>query len=231
MIAIKQAFYFKEQNGQDCDTTILFDNLRTPGAAGEDFYRAGQQAMVIFSKGQVNEVTSGGNGAKANFKVLGKSLGKMMKSAAAKIQELSIREIQSILEGATLSIDVDGSPIEITEESIIVQRTEKSGLKVLNEGSLTVALDPEITEELEREGVVRDIVRGVQNLRKESGLEVTDRIRLTLFGNEKVQASIQDFRDYLTEETLAEEFSWGEISDGTSIECGETSCLIALEKV
>jgi quinone-modifying oxidoreductase subunit QmoB len=70
MIAIKQAFYFKEQNGQDCDTTILFDNLRTPGAAGEDFYRAGQQAMVIFSKGQVNEVTSGGNGAKVNFKDL-----------------------------------------------------------------------------------------------------------------------------------------------------------------
>ena len=70
MIAIKQAFYFKEQNGQDCDTTILFDNLRTPGAAGEDFYRAGQQAMVIFSKGHVNEVTSGGNGAKVNFKDL-----------------------------------------------------------------------------------------------------------------------------------------------------------------
>ena len=70
MIAIKQALYFKAQNGGDCDTTILFDNLRTPGAAGEDFYRSGQQQMVIFSKGQVNEVTSAGNGATVNFKDL-----------------------------------------------------------------------------------------------------------------------------------------------------------------
>jgi quinone-modifying oxidoreductase subunit QmoB len=70
LIAIKQAMYFKAQNGKDCDTTILFDNLRTPGAAGEDFYRSGQQQMVIFSKGQVNEVNSSGNGASVSFKDL-----------------------------------------------------------------------------------------------------------------------------------------------------------------
>ena len=70
LIAIKQALYFKTQNGTDCDTTILFDNLRTPGAAGEDFYRSGQQQMVIFSKGKVNEVTSSGNGASVSFKDL-----------------------------------------------------------------------------------------------------------------------------------------------------------------
>ena len=70
LIAIKQALYFKAQNGKDCDTTILFDNLRTPGAAGEDFYRSGQQQMVIFSKGQVNEVKSSGAGATVNFKDL-----------------------------------------------------------------------------------------------------------------------------------------------------------------
>ncbi|MCP5314730.1 MAG: hydrogenase iron-sulfur subunit [Chromatiaceae bacterium] len=70
LISIKQAMYFKAQNGKDCDTTVLFDNLRTPGAAGEDFYRSGQQQMVIFSKGKVNEVTSAGNGATVNFKDL-----------------------------------------------------------------------------------------------------------------------------------------------------------------
>ena len=68
LVAIKQAMYFKAQNGKDCDTTILFDNLRTPGAAGEDFYRSGQQQMVIFSKGKVNVVTSAGNGASVSFK-------------------------------------------------------------------------------------------------------------------------------------------------------------------
>jgi quinone-modifying oxidoreductase subunit QmoB len=70
LIAIKQAMYFKAQNGKDCDTTILFDNLRTPGAAGEDFYRSGQQSMVIFSKGEVGEVTSAGSGATVKFKDL-----------------------------------------------------------------------------------------------------------------------------------------------------------------
>ncbi|MGB5563819.1 MAG: hydrogenase iron-sulfur subunit [Sedimenticolaceae bacterium] len=70
LIAIKQALYFKGQNGKDCDTTILFDNLRTPGAAGEDFYRSGQQNMVIFSKGEVGEVTSSGSGATVKFKDL-----------------------------------------------------------------------------------------------------------------------------------------------------------------
>jgi isoleucyl-tRNA synthetase len=171
--------------------------------------------------------------AKANFKVLGGTLGKMMKPAAERIASLSMREVQSLLEGATLSIEVDGVPVEITEESILVQRTEKSGLKVLNEGSLTVALDPEMTEELEREGLVRDIVRGVQNLRKETGLDVTDRIRLSVYGDDKVQSSVEDFIDYLSEETLAEELNWKELSagSGTTIECGETTCTIVLERV
>ncbi len=69
LIAIKQALYFKAQNA-GCDTTILYNNLRTPGAAGEDFYRSGQQEMVIFTKGTVNEVTSSGSGATVNFKDL-----------------------------------------------------------------------------------------------------------------------------------------------------------------
>ena len=69
LIAIKQAFYFKEQN-EGCDTTILFDNLRTPGAPGEDFYRAAQQKMITFSKGDVAEVTSSGSGATVKFKDL-----------------------------------------------------------------------------------------------------------------------------------------------------------------
>ncbi len=68
LVSIKQALYFKAQNGDDCDTTILYNNLRTPGAAGEDFYRSGQQKMVTFTKGEVNEVANGGNGATVRFK-------------------------------------------------------------------------------------------------------------------------------------------------------------------
>ena len=109
---------------------------------------------------------------KANFKVLGKELGPKMKKAASIIQELTSEQIQSILEGTNLSIDVDGTPIELNSEKILVERLEKDGLKVLNEGTLTVGLDSKITDELKKEGYVRDLVRGIQNLRKESGFEV-----------------------------------------------------------
>ena len=89
---------------------------------------------------------------KANFKVLGKELGPKMKKAASIIQELTSEQIQSILEGTNLSIDVDGTTVELNSEKILVERLEKDGLKVLNEGTLTVGLDSKITDELKKEG-------------------------------------------------------------------------------
>ena len=80
----------------------------------------------------------------------------------------------------------------------------------MNEGTLTVALDAAITPELLEEGWVRDLVRGVQNLRKEAGLEVTDRIRLTLFGSESLREAFREFEDYVKSETLAVETLWQE---------------------
>ena len=105
--------------------------------------------------------------AKANFKVLGKELGSKMKAAASIIMTLSSEQIQSILEGTKLTIDVDGTSVELNEEKVIVERLEKDGLKVLNDGTLTVGLDSKITDELKKEGYVRDLVRGIQNLRKD----------------------------------------------------------------
>ena len=99
--------------------------------------------------------------AKANFKVLGKSLGPNMKTAAAAIAELKPSEIQSLLDGATLSLDLSFGSLDLTEESVVIQRNERENMKVLNEGSLTIALDSEMTEELLQEGMVRDIVRSV----------------------------------------------------------------------
>jgi isoleucyl-tRNA synthetase len=105
--------------------------------------------------------------ARANFRVLGRELGKDMKTAAERIGALSPREIQGILEGATLSLDIDGRQVDITEDKLDIRRTEKANLKIQNDGSLTVGLDTEVTAELAREGDIRDLVRGVQNFRKE----------------------------------------------------------------
>ena len=172
---------------------------------------------------------------KANFRVLGKQLGKDMKAAAAKIAELSSSEILSLMEGNALTVDFDGTEhtsIEITQESVVVNRSEKENLKVLNEGALTVALDPEITDELYKEGIVRDVVRSIQNLRKESGLEVTDRIRIYLSGADKVKDAVESYEDHLLQETLGDKWFWEEKSDAHAISCGEDeSCTLALEKV
>jgi isoleucyl-tRNA synthetase len=168
--------------------------------------------------------------AKANFRVLGKELGKDMKAAAARIETLSQTEIQGILEGATLSIDVAGKAVEITGEKLDIRRMEKANLRVLNEGTLTVGLDTEVTGELAREGDIRDLVRGVQNLRKEMGLAVTDRIRLRLFGSGRLKAAWEDFAEYAAAETLAAETLWEKAEDGQEVEAGDEAWLVKIEK-
>ena len=173
--------------------------------------------------------------AKANFRVLGKELGKDMKAAAERISALSQVEIQGLLEGATLSLELGngGLPartVDITTEKLDIRRLEKANLKVLNEGSLTVGLDTEISPELSREGDVRDLVRGVQNLRKETGLEVTDRIHLSLFGSGRLKEAWQSFASYAASETLALEVKWEEVPGMTALEAGDEKWLVKIEK-
>jgi isoleucyl-tRNA synthetase len=171
--------------------------------------------------------------AKANFRVLGKELGKDMKAAAALIEELSQADIQSILEGAALSIgleDAGGRAVEITADKLDIKRVEKASLKVINEGTLTVGLDTAVTEELSREGDVRDLVRGVQNLRKEQGLEVTDRIRLSLHGPARLKAAWDAFADYAAQEVLAQEAIWEKPESAAEIEAGDEKWLVKITK-
>ncbi len=168
--------------------------------------------------------------AKANFKILGKKLGKYMKTAAVKIETLSMDEIQSILDGSILHLDYEGGTVELTEESIIIQRFEKENMKVLNEGSLTVAFDSEMTDELIQEGNVRDIIRSIQNLRKERDLEVTDRIILFIDGSNWLKKAVQNFEEHLLQETLADSITWKQNDTSVKIECGEETCYIDLEK-
>ncbi|MDR3356198.1 MAG: isoleucine--tRNA ligase [Spirochaetaceae bacterium] len=173
--------------------------------------------------------------AKANFRILGKELGRDMKAASEKIEQLDRAEIQSILEGSTLSIEVAGRVIDLSAGKLDIKRIEKTGLKVINEGSLTVALDTEITEELALEGLARDLVRGVQNLRKESGLSVSDRIRLYLGGSPRLRRALDAHAGYVSGETLSVETSF---SDGPApqdpawspVEAGGETCLVRLEK-
>ena len=157
--------------------------------------------------------------AKANFKVLGKELGPLMKEAAAKIASLEQNLIQSILDGAKLTIEVADKTVDLVADKIIVDRIEKEDVKVINEGTLTVGLDTKITEQLKEEGYVRDLVRGIQNLRKESGFEVTDRIILKVGGAPELQSAYEAFEDFIKGETLAVEADWNDtiLQDTSSV--------------
>ncbi|MFW6234410.1 MAG: isoleucine--tRNA ligase, partial [Spirochaetota bacterium] len=169
--------------------------------------------------------------AKPNFRVLGPVLGKKIKAASAAIEQLSGSEIHSLLEGTVLHLDIEGERLELDAGKVEVQRLERENLKVLNEGSLTVALDSEITEELRREGIIRDLIRAVQNLRKSRGLDVTDRIRVRIAAPEDVLPAVEDFRDYFMNETLTTEVSIEEaIEGGDTALCGDSSVNLALEK-
>mgnify|MGYP003798964907 CR=1 FL=1 len=168
--------------------------------------------------------------AKANFRVLGKELGKDMNTAAAIIEKLGSKEIMSLLEGNTLVIDVAGKSVPLTTEKVIINRIEKANLKVINEGSLTVALNTDISEELFDEGNVRDLIRGIQNLRKESGLAVSDRIKLNVYGSEILKRSFEKFKDLIASETLAITVNWAKESAMTSVEAGDESWEISLCK-
>lgn len=168
--------------------------------------------------------------AKPNYRVLGKELGKDMKAAAAKIQSFSGREILSLMEGNVLNLDIGNRSIDITIDSIEVQRLEKENLKVLNEGSLTIALDPELTEELQREGMVRDLIRGVQNLRKESSLDVTDRIVLSITPEPQLQQAVADFEEFLQEETLCTAIEWSETADAATAGVGDLTAHFSIRR-
>jgi isoleucyl-tRNA synthetase len=168
--------------------------------------------------------------AKANFRILGKQLGKDMKAAAERIGSLGLQQIHELLAGRQVSLEVDGRTFPLTPEGVEIQRLEKENLKVINDGSLTIALDPELTPELIEEGMIRDLVRGIQNLRKEKGLEVSDRISLTISGGSALRAAAENHRDHVLSETLAVSWTWDTASDAVEIDCGDEKCSVSLRK-
>jgi isoleucyl-tRNA synthetase len=172
---------------------------------------------------------------KANFRVLGKELGKDMKAAAAKIEALSHEEIQSVIEGSSLSIDIlcqDGSTkaLVITADKLDIRRNEKASLRVLNVGTLTVGLDTEISGELRMEGDIRDLIRGIQNARKETGLSVTDRIEISVYGSPSLKEAWDRFGEVAASETLAVKTEWVKAEGQISIEAGDETWQVKITK-
>jgi isoleucyl-tRNA synthetase len=140
---------------------------------------------------------------KPNFKTLGKKYGKQMKQIQAYFANMSQEEIHQFEKNNGTHLDIDGVDVELTLEDALISTQDIPGWAVTSQDDLTVALDMTITEELLQEGLAREIVNRVQNLRKTGGFEVTDRIELLIEMNDKIKDAIDKFGEYICTETLA----------------------------
>ncbi|NLV83478.1 MAG: isoleucine--tRNA ligase [Spirochaetales bacterium] len=183
---------------------------------------------VVVRPGETELVTYS---AKANFKVLGSKLGKHMKAVASNIQNLDSYTIETILDGGTVDIEYEDGVITIDAGDIVVQRTERAHMKVMNDGTLTVGFDTEITNELLLEGIARDIIRSVQNLRKESGFDVADRISLSIDGEQIIRDTVEMFGPYISSETLSDTLEFGKTDSMVIIPCGDLEVSVAVRRV
>ncbi|WP_283671749.1 isoleucine--tRNA ligase [Candidatus Ornithobacterium hominis] len=167
---------------------------------------------------------------KPNFKSLGPKFGKEMKAVAQAISQMSHADIQQLERNAEFEIEVDGQKHLLPMNDFEVKTKDIQGWVVANDGNLTVALDTELNENLILEGISRELVNRIQNIRKESGLEVTDRIQVFIEPNEKLQKTVEKNKEYICEETLTDEIEFKNINVGNSIEIDDIGVKISIEK-
>ena len=140
---------------------------------------------------------------KPNFKTLGPKYGKYMKQIAALVATFTQEQIAAVENDAETILTIDGEQLTTTVADYEIVSEDMPGWLVASEGKLTVALDITITDELRREGVARELVNRIQNIRKESGFEVTDKIRVEIEANELTTAAVESFAEYIASQTLA----------------------------
>ena len=159
--------------------------------------------------------------SKANFKTLGKKLGKHMKGAAGQIAVFTQEQIADIEKQGTFSLTVEDETYNLGLEDIEITADEIPGWQVASEGAITVALDVMVTDELRSEGIAREIVNRIQNLRKQADFDVMDRIFVRLGEHPLVQQAVADHGDYIKAEVLADLVSVDEGIDSEAIELVE----------
>ena len=169
---------------------------------------------------------------KPNFKTLGPKFGKDMRFIAAEVQKFNQEDINKIEKDRNILLAINGKEITLELADVEISSKDIEGWLVANEGSLTVALDVTITEDLRKEGVARELVNRIQNARKDTGLEVTDKIKLTVLNFENLQQSISENRAYIMSETLTKELVFvDELKGGTEIEFDTIKSKILIEKL
>jgi isoleucyl-tRNA synthetase len=168
---------------------------------------------------------------KANFKALGTRMGARMKSVAAAIGAMSQAEISQLEQNNSFVLQVENDPVEITTAEVDIIAEDIPGWSVANKDQITVALDITVTNELLEEGIARELVNRVQKVRKDTGLEVTDKINLVIQEREELKTAIINYSNYICAEILADRIDIAtELDNGTEIEINDVILKILISK-
>ena len=166
---------------------------------------------------------------KCNFRTMGNKFGKLMKGIAAAMGNLSQEEISQLQTTGSYELEVEGQKAVVEATDVEIISEDIPGWLVSNEGNLTVALDVELTDELLNEGMARELINRIQNIRKEIGLEITDRINVTLSPDSKVEAALAGFADYIKAQVLADNVCIAD-NDGIAAEIEDLNINIKVAK-
>ena len=168
---------------------------------------------------------------KCNFRTLGKKFGKLMKSVNAAVTEMSQEQIASLEKNGSITLSVEGVDALIELADVEIFSEDVPGWTVANEGALTVALDVEVTDELRREGIAREVIKKIQAMRKDGGLEITDRIAVRVAKNTATDDAITCFNDYISNQVLADSLVLCDSVKGEILELDGCSINISIEKI
>ena len=169
---------------------------------------------------------------KPNFKALGPKYGKNMKSIANAVKEFTKDHINHIEKVGEISVEIDEKMITLELADVVISSKDIEGWLVANEGSLTVALDVVISDKLRKEGIARELVNRIQNARKDTGFEVTDKIKLTILKFEHLEQSIEANKDYIISETLTGKLEFtDELPEGIDVEFDGIKSKILIQKM
>jgi isoleucyl-tRNA synthetase len=168
---------------------------------------------------------------KPDFKALGPKFGTKMKSVTAAIQLLKSKDINEIEQKGVLEISIEGEKLCLELSDVVISSQDIEGWLVASEGPLTVALDATISPKLKAEGIARELVNRIQNLRKDSGFEVTDKIVIKLTQDPFIDTALLDNLEYIKMETLATEIIVVQnLAEGLSIAFDEVESVLFIEK-
>ena len=152
---------------------------------------------------------------KPDFKKLGPKYGKIMKQLAKFIAEMSQADIISFEKNGSFTFDIDGTLATVSTDDVEIISEDIPGWLVANEGNLTIALDITVTESLKREGIAREIVNRIQNIRKDKDFDITDRIKVEISSNANSDAAIDEYNEYISKQVLADELKIADTSNAT----------------